>query len=77
VTRADFSLARELVLGFKGDLLPRDERYWSEIGYTPRWSFESAARKALADEEREASVRGLVGQLEEAVVELVSPRLSR
>lgn len=76
VTRADFSLARELVLGFKGDLLPHDERYWSEIKYTPKWSFESAARKALADEEREPSVRGVAGRLEEAVVQMVSPKLS-
>lgn len=77
VTRADFSLARELVLGFKGDLLPRDERYWSLVDYRPRWSFEAAARKALAEEEREAGVRGAAGKLEEAVVHFVSPKLSR
>jgi uncharacterized protein YbjT (DUF2867 family) len=77
VTRADFSLARELVLGFKGDLLPRDERYWPLIDYTPRWTFEAAARKALADEEHDASVRGVAGTLEEAVVQRLSPKLSR
>ena len=77
VTRADFSLARELVLGFKDDLLPRDERYWAEIDYTPKWSFEAAARKALADEKRESGVRGLAGQLEEAVVQMVSPKLAQ
>lgn len=77
VTRADFSLARELVLGFKGDLLPHDERYWAEIGYTPKWSFEAAARKALADEALELSLRGVVGKLEEKVVQLVSPKLPR
>lgn len=77
VTRADFSLARELVLGFKGDLLPHDDRYWAEIDYRPRWTFEAAARKALKDEPFVASVRGVAGRLEEAVVQLVSPKLHR
>jgi len=75
VTRADFSLARELVLGFSGDLLPKDERYWSEIRYTPAWSFEAAARKALADEATSPDFRGLAGRLEERVVQLVAPKL--
>lgn len=77
VTRADFSLARELVLGFKGDLLPRDDRYWPLIGYTPQWTFEAAARKALAEEALETTVRGRAGKLQEAVVQLVSPKLAR
>lgn len=77
VTRADFSLARELVLGFKGDLLPVDARYWKEIGYEPRWTFDAAARKALATERTELSVRGVAGKLEEGLVHLVSPKLSR
>jgi uncharacterized protein YbjT (DUF2867 family) len=75
VTRADFSLARELVLGFSGDLLPKDERYWSEIHYTPEWSFEAAARKALANEATSSDFRGLAGRLEERVVQLVAPKL--
>ena len=75
VTRADFSLARELVLGFKGDLLPTDDRYWGEIGYTPKWTFEAAARQALADEAVPPSLRGAAGKFEEAVVQLVSPKL--
>ena len=76
VTRADFSLARELVLGFKDDLLPVDDRYWTEIDYRPKWSFEDAARKALADEAFVISIRGVAGKLEEAVVHLVSPKLA-
>jgi len=75
VTRADFSLARELVLGFKGDLLPKDARYWAEVGYQPRWTFSDAAAKALAEERTEGGVRGLAGSVEEALVQLVSPRL--
>lgn len=75
VTRADFPLARELVLGFTGDLLPKDDRYWSEIHYTPKWSFEAAARKSLADETLVWDFRGIAGKLEEAVVQLVSLKL--
>ncbi len=75
VTRANFSLARELVLGFKGDLLPRDERYWSEIHYTPRFTVEAAARKALEEEAAARGRAGNAGSLEEALVQLVSPKL--
>ena len=76
VTRADFSLARELVLGFKADLLPTDDRYWGEIDYRPRWTFEAAARKALEEEPWGPGLRGVAGKLEETVVQLVSPKLS-
>lgn len=75
VTRADFSLARELVLGFEGDLLPEDARYWEEIDYQPQWSFEAAARHALESEAFRPTLRGFAGSLEEAMVQLVSPKL--
>jgi hypothetical protein len=74
VTRIDFSLARELVLGFTGDLLPRDRRYWREIEYWPRWSFVDAAQRALQSEVMEFSVRGVAGRIEEAMVQFVSPK---
>jgi nucleoside-diphosphate-sugar epimerase len=77
VTGADFSLARELVLGFTSDLLPRDDRYWAEIDYRPAWTFEAAARKALAEEGWPPGLRGVAGVLEETVVQLVSPRAQR
>lgn len=50
VTRADFSLARELVLGMSQDLLPKDDRFWSLVGHTQLLSFDAAARLALAAE---------------------------
>jgi uncharacterized protein YbjT (DUF2867 family) len=50
VTRTDFALARELVLGLQQDLLPKDERFWASIGHTQLVSFDGAARQALADE---------------------------
>jgi len=77
VTRADFSLARELVLGFTDDLLPHDGRYWKEIGYEPLWSFDDAARAALQKEVMDRNVRGVARKLGESVVQLVSPRLDR
>jgi uncharacterized protein YbjT (DUF2867 family) len=76
VTRADFSLARELVLGFTDDLLPHDARYWKEIGYEPQWTFDKAARAALRQEVTELNVRGVVGKLEESVVQLIGPKLA-
>jgi uncharacterized protein YbjT (DUF2867 family) len=75
VTRADFSLARELVLGFTGDLLPADDRYWAAIGHTTLVPFDEAARQALEAERFDGSLRGLAGSAEEALVQLVGPKL--
>jgi uncharacterized protein YbjT (DUF2867 family) len=77
VTRADFSLSRELVLGLRGDLLPEDDRYWKEIGHVPKWTFEAAAQRALAEEKAAHTALAVAGALEEAVVQLVSPKLPR
>lgn len=77
VARTDFWLARELVLGFTGDLLPDDGRYWNEIGYTPKWTFEAAARQALEGEKTSPSLRGVAGRLGESLVQLVSPKVNK
>lgn len=50
ITRTDFALARELVLGLRDDLLPKDERFWPLISHTQLLSFDEAARRALSDE---------------------------
>jgi hypothetical protein len=50
VTRADFGVARELVLGLRDDLLPKDARFWTLIGRTDLIGFDEAARRALAAE---------------------------
>lgn len=50
ITRTDFALARELVLGLQQDLLPKDERFWSLIDHEQLVSFDAAARYALASE---------------------------
>ena len=76
VARTDFSIARELVLGFTADLLPRDCRYWDLIDYRPQWTFEKAAGRALAHEEADPTLRGVVARLGESMVQLMSPKLA-
>jgi uncharacterized protein YbjT (DUF2867 family) len=48
ITRTDFSLARELVLGLGEDLLPKDDRFWQLIGHRQLLSFDEAATRALS-----------------------------
>jgi uncharacterized protein YbjT (DUF2867 family) len=50
VTRARWSVAREVVLGLTHDLLARDDSYWGLIGHGARLPFAEAARRALAAE---------------------------
>jgi uncharacterized protein YbjT (DUF2867 family) len=68
VTRADFPVARELAVGLTEDLLPRDEDYWELTAHGPRVGFDEAARRALAAERDERSVRARVARIEEAFV---------
>jgi uncharacterized protein YbjT (DUF2867 family) len=68
VSRADYDIARELVLGLREDLLPRDSRYWELAGHGPRWSFRAAARHALRTEVRQAGVQGWLGRREETLI---------
>lgn len=49
VSRADYALARELVLGLTHDLLPQ-RSFWGITGQGPRWTFREAAAEALAAE---------------------------
>lgn len=72
VTRANFSLARELVFGLTEDLLPEDERYWELTRYRPAVSFDAAARAALDADDR---LTPRLGTFEEALVRRLSPRL--
>jgi len=67
VTRADWSVARELVLGLAHDLLARDDRYWRLIDHEPRLTFREAARRALAEERADSRMGGLERALEAAV----------
>ncbi len=50
VTRTDFSLARELVLGLTDDLLGTDGRFWELTHHPTLISFDRAAQRALDHE---------------------------
>jgi hypothetical protein len=67
VTRANWSVARELVLGLAHDLLARDARYWRLIDHEPRLTFREAARRALAEERADSRMSGFERALEAAV----------
>jgi uncharacterized protein YbjT (DUF2867 family) len=67
VSGADYSLARELVLGLTQDLLPQ-RSFWSITGRAPRWTFREAAAEALAAEAPPSSriareIEGIVKRL--------------
>lgn len=77
VASTDFSLARELVVGLREDLLPEDDSFWQLIGHSELVPFDVAARRALAHEPRRRGVRHRVARLEERLVDLAAARASR
>jgi uncharacterized protein YbjT (DUF2867 family) len=66
VTRAKWSVAREVVVGLVDDLLARDEQFWRLIDHPHRLTFAEAARVALAAELRQQRVAGTWGAVEHA-----------
>lgn len=74
VTRAQWSVAREIVVGLKNDLLARDASYWQEIGHGDRQDFATAARAALAAEQLEGPVPGPWGYVERTLAALPGAR---
>jgi hypothetical protein len=70
VTRADWSVARELVLGLAHDLLAQDDRYWRLLGHEQLLPFGEAARRALAEDPASARMSGPERLLEAAVARL-------
>jgi uncharacterized protein YbjT (DUF2867 family) len=76
VSDAEWTVARELVLGLLSDLLPADDRYWALAGLPPRMSFDEAARRALLADPPPAGFRGRLMALEESLVDRFSPRRS-
>ncbi|MEO8481604.1 MAG: NAD(P)H-binding protein [Acidobacteriota bacterium] len=75
VTRAEWSVAREVVLGLKTDLLAHDDRFWTLIGHTQLLTFDEAARKAVADEQADGPVPGVWGIVERMLTR--APRKNR
>ena len=74
ITRADYAVARELVLGLSEDLLPLDDRYWQLTRHPPQRTFDEAARRTLSAE-RAAAAGGALGRFEERLVRRLGPRL--
>jgi uncharacterized protein YbjT (DUF2867 family) len=66
VTRAKWSVAREVVVGLTEDLLAQDDRFWDLVGHPRRLAFAEAARLALDAERCEGPVPGLWGVIERA-----------
>jgi uncharacterized protein YbjT (DUF2867 family) len=66
VTRAKWSVAREVVIGLTEDLLARDDRFWQLVDHPRRLTFAEAARRALDAERADGPVRGLWGSVERA-----------
>jgi uncharacterized protein YbjT (DUF2867 family) len=66
VTRARWSVAREVVVGLTRDLLAHDDHFWSLIGHQRRLPFAEAARRALAAEAGETPMTGAWGLVERA-----------
>jgi uncharacterized protein YbjT (DUF2867 family)/membrane protease YdiL (CAAX protease family) len=77
VTRAEWSVAREVVVGLKTDLIALDDRFWSLIDHRERQSFDIAARTALEAERRGPPPRGFWGWIERALVQVAKPGLGR
>jgi uncharacterized protein YbjT (DUF2867 family) len=66
VTRAQWSVAREVVVGLTEDLLAADDRFWRLVDHPDRLPFAEAARRALDAERSRRPVRGAWGAVERA-----------
>ena len=68
VTRAQWSVAREVVLGLGSDLLSQSHTYWTRIGHLNCCSFDEAARRALeAERSMPADISGIWKGVEDGV----------
>jgi uncharacterized protein YbjT (DUF2867 family) len=66
VTRARWSVAREIVVGLKHDVLAQDDRFWQLIHHPRRLTFMEAAVRALAKERAAERPHGAWGMVEAA-----------
>tara|TARA_B110000037_G_scaffold163383_1_gene184555 strand:+ start:146 stop:571 length:426 start_codon:yes stop_codon:yes gene_type:complete len=64
MTRAQWSIAREVVVGLTEDLLAQDARFWDMIGHSNRLTFSQAAERALKIERSTDPVEGIWGVIE-------------
>ena len=73
VTRAEWSVAREIVIGMAHDFLARDDRFWQMAGIQPL-PFDEAARRALAAEPVDEVLPGFWGGVERLLARRDRPR---
>ena len=66
VTRAKWSVAREVVIGLTEDLLAKSDHFWTLINHPTRLTFAEAARRALKAERSDAPIAGPWGVIERA-----------
>lgn len=66
VTRAKWSVAREVVVGLTEDLLAQDDRFWRLVGHPHRLAFAEAAKLVLDAERCQGPVPGFWGAIERA-----------
>jgi uncharacterized protein YbjT (DUF2867 family) len=64
VTRAEWSVAREVVVGLANDMVAQDDRFWALIDHPHRLHFVEAARRALAAERADGPIPGFWGGVE-------------
>lgn len=69
VTRARWSVAKELVVGMTEDLVARDDRFWSLVDHAKLLDFGEAAQRAIAEEKQQGEVPGVGGVVERLVAE--------
>ena len=67
MTRAQWSIAREVVVGLTEDLLATDAKFWDLIGHSERLTFTQAAERALEVEWSTEPVEGFWGVIERAL----------
>lgn len=67
MTRAQWSIAREVVVGLAEDLLATDGHFWDLIEHSQRLTFAEAARRALQIERSTDPVEGVWGAVERVV----------
>ena len=71
VTRADYTVARELVEGLTSDLLATRRGFWDEAGLPLPMALEEAVHRALA---AEAGTMAFAGRLAESIAGFLTPR---
>jgi len=64
VTRAEWSVAREVVVGLKTDLIAQDDRFWKLIRHEDLLNFDEAAGKAVDAERDDPAIGGFWGFIE-------------